>query len=117
MSNSNLHKIKTFDCIQKFAITPSLLHHQLTEVERIHQSFAPCLTRYYLKYWSASYLLSKLKAGTIIDSDLQYVVIYGEGCSRGKLLASPDSQVKVSFRAAQAIFDLSPYALVTFGEI
>ncbi len=62
---------------------------------------APIVSRYFtyynLLYWSGSHLLKQIQAGIIERDNIAFRVIFHK-LSRGKILANPDKQYKLSFR-------------------
>lgn len=99
--------------IKKYGVQPSLIHHISSNNFRISDTFADCFYLYQLKYWEAKYFLSQVSEGTIKSGGKEFVVIY-HNTTRGKILAAaPDTQLALSFRAAQEDFGILPCVLVS----
>jgi hypothetical protein len=64
---------------------------------------------YSLLYWKGSHLLSRIKDGMI---DGVYQVIYHPPLTRGKILANPETQYALSFRAPNQEYNLPAYVIV-----
>ena len=90
----------------------SIIHHIACNNFVVYSEYLDCFSAYYLKYWNATYTLSQITEGTILDAGTEYLVLYGVGTSRGRLKASPESQVALSFRKPAPEFNLPAYVIV-----
>ena len=78
---------------------------------------APIVSRYYYKYyllyWSRTYLLNSIKEGCIVHDGVAYRVIYGGNNTRGRILQSDQmTQFSLSFRAPRGVYELNPVVIV-----
>ena len=90
----------------------SLIHHIATNNFSISPAYRQYFRPYHLLYWQAKYLLEQVREGAINLESGSFIVIYHR-CTRGQLLANPDSQVAISFRAPAQQFNVPAYALVS----
>lgn len=102
----------TFTTMGKYNCTPSKIHHIACNFFSIRKEFSHCFQSYFILHYKAPIFLSQLEAGAIKKDGKKYIVIFGEGASRGKILATPDCTVLVSFREAMPEFEVPPYAIV-----
>lgn len=74
------------------------------------------LSHYQLLYWSPAYFLDTSEHGTITRGGITYNIVYGHGCTRGKILKLSKEntriQLALSFRCALTIFALPAYVMV-----
>jgi hypothetical protein len=100
----------------KFIPSPSYLHSVLVNEFCIKESLQEYLESYFILYWRGEYFISQMKEGSITHDGKQFIVVFDEGASRGKILANEDCIVAVSFRQAEPQFKLPAYVLVQISK-
>ena len=71
------------------------------------------LQYYKLLYWSGHHTLESIEAGMIVRDNTAFIVRYHNGLTRGKILAKPDAQYRISFRAAKDFLCIDPIVLIS----
>jgi len=97
-----------------YGIPKSMLLHLLKEFPAFPPNFQDTLESYYLLYWEPHYFLSQIKEGTLTHNGKVFQVIYKRGASPATIKSK--EQIKLSFRAPKAEFDLPSYVLVTLSN-
>lgn len=70
---------------------------------------------YKLLYWTGSYTLESIEAGIIVRDGIAFRVHF-HGTNRGSILAYPNDQYALSFRAPNSEFDLDPIVLISHTD-
>lgn len=68
---------------------------------------------YTLLYWKGSHILENISAGTITKYNTAFKVIYLNKLCRGTILAHPDEQYSLSFRAPNPEWDLQGTVIIS----
>jgi hypothetical protein len=68
---------------------------------------------YKLLYWSGHHTLESIEAGIIVRDDIAFIVRYHRDLTRGKILANPDAQYAISFRAPRKDWNIDPIVLIS----
>lgn len=118
--NSNSNKPKSISFYQQHLVTPSVLSYCMQNLATM-TDYRDCLDAYYLKYWSASHLISQIKGGTIRQDNIDYQVYFSPKTNRGQILQESKSpltannQYRLSFRKPSASFgSLLPVVFISF---
>ena len=98
--------------VQTHGVPPSIISHISVNNWTIHPSYRDCFDIYYLLHWQSKYILERISNGALEIGNYSYVVVYHR-TTRGRLLAAPEKQVAISFRAAKPEFGIPAYALVS----
>ena len=109
MSNSAPTVINS---VKTYGVPPSIIHHISVNNWTINPNYRDCFDIYYLLHWKAEYLLETVHNGELVIGKNKFLVVYHR-TTRGKLLASPNSQVAISFRKSKPEFGIPAYALVS----
>lgn len=68
---------------------------------------------YSLLYWKGSHILKEIEAGMITKYNTAFKVIYLNKLCRGNILANPEDQYSLSFRAPNPEWDLQGCVLIS----
>jgi hypothetical protein len=70
-------------------------------------------SKYYLLYWSGSYLLEQIKQGAIAHNGIVFAIEYKRGLTRGRIIANMQDQYALSFREPQLRLALLPVVIIS----
>ena len=102
-------------CWNETGKTPSTVWNLITGLPELSErTVNSCLSEYFLRYWSAPYLVSKIKYGKVeIEGNSHHIYFHANG-SVGKLkLLDKYSQVRLSFRVPKPVTGLPSVVYIT----
>lgn len=96
---------------KKYGVPKSIIIHMMQNHFHFPTNYQDCLEHYELLYWSTKWFKKLLTDGTITKDDITYHVIY-QHCTPAQLKDTHNSQVALSFRAAQKEYNAGAYVLI-----
>lgn len=100
---------------RKYGVKPTIISWLMKNSDTITH-YRDCLDKYFKLYWEGKYLLSKIQSGIIRKDNVDYLAVFSRYCSRGYIVANPNVQYAVSFRQAQAEYNLSAYCYISVAN-
>jgi len=97
---------------RKHGVYPTKLRYVMNNLFYFPDKYASCLHRYYILQWQTEEFLARLIEGTIKHDGIRYQVIYHNTDPTRMRRKQAYTTVKLSFREADAIFNIIPTVLV-----
>lgn len=104
------NETNTFSVYKKYGVGIASGRRIASSLWKIPLEIQDIFTRYYLLYWDAEYLRSKIKDGQVEHDGVQYVIRY-YSCDSSDLYHC-EGQVALSFRVLQNEYDHYPVVLI-----
>lgn len=104
LSRSNEH----INTIVRYGVSKQIISYVTLNKFTVYENYIDLFKTYYLRKWTSTYTLNKIKNNHLVNEDISYIVIYLG--SRESVFSGEN--VMLSFRAPIDDFNIPAYVLI-----